>query len=91
MGVATALCSCGLLANRSSVNHLTVIGTATVPRDERNYRQSYGEYREAVVEVADQHQRVNDSRSPGEWVQSPDYYALAKAQSRARGVKIQDD
>lgn len=90
MDVATAVCSCGLSAKRSPVNHLTVIGTALIPRDERNYRQSYGEYREAVMEVADHYERVNDSRPPREHIQPLDHYALAKAQAKAKGAMIHD-
>ena len=81
-------CACGAEAQRCAVNHVAVIGRATVPRDHRNYRQSYGEYREAVAEVADGYKQVNDSRGPREQVQSPDYYGLAKAQATAKGFPV---
>ncbi len=88
MGVETEPCFCGSVADRLAVNRMVVIGTATVPRDERNYRQSYGEYREAVAEVADHYQRVNGERAPGEQVRGPNYYNIARAQARATGAKV---
>ena len=79
------VCSCGGLAHRYAVNRLAVIGQATVPRDERNYRKTYGEYREAVAEVADHYER---RRSNGERVQEPNYYGMARQQAIAKGAKL---
>ena len=86
--VNDVLCPCGSHALRQPINRLVVIGRAIVPRDQRNYRKSYGEYREAVAEVSDHYSRVNNGRGPGEKVQPPDYYGLAKAQAVAKGVAI---
>ncbi len=86
--VDTVPCECGASALRQAVNQVTVIGRATVPQNERNYRKSFGEYREAVAEVADCYQRVNDERAPEERVQRPDYYGLARAQAIAQGAPI---
>ena len=86
--VAEVLCGCGDQAIRSSVNRLSVIGQVPVPRDERSYRKSYGEYREAAAEVADGYERVNRDRAPSEQVKGTDYYSLAKAQAIAKGAPI---
>ena len=85
---ATAPCQCGLPALRQTVYPLAHIGRATIPRDERSYRHSYGEYREAVAEVAEHYQRVNGERGPEEQVREPDYFGLAKAQAVSKGAPI---
>lgn len=86
--VEAVACACGEVARRQAVNHVAVIGKAAIPRDERSYRQSYGEYREAVAEVADSYARINSDRGPGEHVREPDYYGLAKAKAKAKGAVI---
>lgn len=88
MDVGAVPCACGASASRRAVNRVAYIGRAPVPRDERSYRQSYGEYREAVAEVADHYERVNGERAPAEQVREPDYYDLAKAQAVAKGAVI---
>ena len=84
-------CRCGLDAQRQAVNHIAVIGQTSVPRDERNYRHTFSEYREAVDEVQDGYERVNQARAPSEQVKQPDYLSLAKAQAVAHGVPIRKD
>jgi hypothetical protein len=86
--VESVECACGSEANREAVNRVAIIGAVPVPRDERNYRQSFAEYREAVAEVADGYERVNRDRAPGERIREPDYYERAKAQAIAKGVPI---
>ena len=84
--VAVPDCPCGAPRRRLVVHRVAVIGQATVPRDERSYRQGYAEYREAVAEVSDFYQR---KRADGDPVREPDYYGLARAQSIAKGAVIQ--
>ena len=86
--VESNVCPCGADAERQAVYHFAVVGQAAIPRDEKNYRQTYGEYREAVAEVVDGYERVNKDRPPGERVQSPDYYGKARAQAIAKGAPI---
>ncbi len=86
--VAVVSCPCGAQADRLAVNRVAHIGRATVPRDERSYRQSYAEYHDAVQDVAYKYDRLNDSRAPAEKVREPDYYELAKAQAVAKGASI---
>ena len=86
--VGTILCECGASAPRQEVNHVAILGRASVPRDQRSYRKSYGEYREAVVEVADHYERVNKDREVEERVRKPDYYGIAKAQAEKKGAQI---
>lgn len=83
--VAVVSCACGAAASREAVNHIGVTGFATVPRDQRNYRQNYGEYREAVAEVAD-HYETKQKR--GDPAREPDYYSHAVTQARAKGARI---
>lgn len=87
-GVATVLCACGEPAARQAVYRVAALGHAAVPPTDRNYRQPYSEYREAVAEVADHYGRVNGERGPGEQVRVPDYYGLAKAQAVSKGAKV---
>ena len=88
MRVSGVVCHCGDVGLRQAVNPLAVIGKAGVPRDQRSYRKSYGEYREAVAEVADHYERVNGERAPRDHVQEPDYYGLAERQAIAKGAPI---
>lgn len=62
-------CACGKPAARQSVNHIAFTGFARTPRDQRNYRQSFSEYQEALEDVS-YHQHDEPS---------PDYMAIAKA------------
>ena len=89
--VETTVCSCGVQAQRQSVYHFAVVGQAAVPRDERSYRQSFGEYQDAVAEVSDGYERMNRDRAPSEQIKEPDYSGLAKARAVAHGVPIRND
>ncbi len=88
IGVNTVQCSCGVDAERRTVNRVAHIGRAVVPHAQRNYRQSFSEYREAVDEVADSYRRVNDERAPHEGVTAPNYYELAKTKAHTQGAAI---
>lgn len=68
-------CRCGKAASRAQVNRIGVSGLAVIPKDHKNYRQSYHEFEEARAEVGyayDQRQKA------GEPVQMPDYAAIAQ-------------
>ena len=80
-----AACFCGHEAQRQAANRVSVIGKADVPREQRNYRQSYGEYREALADVAYENE---EHRKNGEQVSEPDYYEVAKAKAASKGAKI---
>lgn len=90
-GDSIVLCGCGLDAERQAVNHVAVIGQAGVPRDERNYRHTFSEYREAVAEVQDGYERVNQARAPSEQIKEPDYFGVAKKRAVAHGAPIRKD
>lgn len=83
--VDAVTCPCGDVSVRQAVNRVSVIGQAEVPRDQRNYRKSYGEYREALADVS---HHVEAKRRNGEPVAQPDYYGLARAQAKAKGAPI---
>ena len=91
MSVETVSCSCGARASRGSVNRIAVIGQVSTPRDERKYRHTYGEYREAVAEVNDSYERVNQSRAPSEQVKEPNYMDIAKSKAVSHGASILKD
>ena len=78
-------CACGLAARRQSVYRLAITGLAETPRDERSYRQSYGEYQDALNDVA---YHWNNAKASGDPVREPDYYAAARAQAIAKGAPI---
>ena len=88
MRVRSVSCSCGAEAKRQAVNHISHIGRAVVPSDQRAYRQSFSEYREAVDEVADSYSRVNNDRAPSERVLETDYYKAAKRKAQSQGAAI---
>ncbi len=91
LSVETAVCSCGVQAQRQSVYHFAVMGQATTPRDERSYRHGFREYQAAVAEVSDGYERLNQARAPSEQIKEPDYFGLAKARAVAHGVPIRKD
>ena len=70
------------------MNHVAHIGRATVPSDQRNHRQSFSEYQEAVAEVADGYSKVNNDRAPHEKVPEPNYFELAKSKAQSQGAAI---
>ena len=83
--VVSIPCLCGAEALRQAVNQFAVIGQASVPRDERNYRKSYSEYREALADVVYDNEKVQKN---GQRVIEPDYYDAARAQAKAKGANI---
>ena len=91
LSVETTVCSCGVQAQRQSVYHVAVVGQAATPRDERNYRHSFAQYNEAIQEVSDGYDRVNNDRPPSERIRPPDYYAIARDQAVAHGAPIRKD
>lgn len=74
--IGLIFCACGKVAARSQVNHIAVTGFTPVPRDQRNYRQSYREFTEARDEVGDFYDR---KRYNGDPAQEPDYTNIARA------------
>ena len=88
IGVDTALCPCGEESKRRTIYRVAHIGRAVVPRDQQTYRQSFGEYREAVAEVEDGYSRINNERAPHEQVSTPNYFELAKSKAQAQGAAI---
>lgn len=83
--VVLVACPCGLAGERQAVNRVSLIGQATVPRDERSYRHEFREFAEASAEVGDFYGRKTADGDP---VNVPDYYALARAQAIAAGAPI---
>ena len=88
MGVDAISCPCGVESERQAVNRVAHIGRAIVPQDQKTYRQSFSEYREAVDEVADSYSRVNNDRAPSEKVLETDYYKAAKRKAQSQGAAI---
>lgn len=88
MGVDTVPCPCGLSSKRRTVNQVAHIGRAAVPQDQRNYRQSFSEYREAVAEVSDGYSRINNDRAPNEKVLEPNLFEFAKSKAQSQGAAI---
>ena len=80
--VEVVSCACGQAASRSQVNRIGVSGFADVPRDQKNYRQSYKEYAEAVQEVGYAHDKAKQAGSPGA---PSDLFSAAMRQAKARG------
>lgn len=79
---ASVSCRCGKTASRAQVNRIGVSGLAIIPRDHRNYRQSYREFEEARAEVG---YAYGQREKAGEPVQMPDYAAIAQANVAANG------
>ena len=88
IGVDTVLCPCGDESKRQTVNRVSHIGRAAIPRDQKTYRQSFSEYREAVAEVSDSYSRINNERAPHEQALKPNYFQLAKSKARSQGAAI---
>ena len=83
--VSETSCPCGQTAERQAVYRMSMIGNTEIPRDERNYRQSFSEYQDALHDVVHKYERAYDNHDP---VREPDYYALAKTQAIAKGAPI---
>ncbi len=79
--VDVVACPCGSPARREQVYHIGVTGFAETPVLERDKRQTYREYIEAVNEVGDAYDRA---RANGDPVQEPDYAAMARQQAISR-------
>ena len=88
MGVDTVLCPCGVDSERRTVYRVSHVGRVAIPQDQKNYRQSFNEYQEAVAEVADSYNRGNNERAPHEQVSEPNYFGLAKSRAQSQGAAI---
>ena len=73
---------CGKTAVRQEVNHIGVTGFAAVPRDQKSYRQSFKEFKEASAEV-DYH--YSKAEANGDPVKSPNLFQAGLAQARKQG------
>lgn len=92
MDVEFITCGCGRIATRVQVYRDQYMSCETgpkggtksePPRDEKNYRRQYGEYREASSEMDYAYSRVDDPK-----VKAPNYYKRGVAEAKKQGAKV---
>jgi len=77
-------CACGAAARRAEVNHVAVTGFAETPRDQRNYRREFADFKEASAEVDYHYTKAEDSGMP---VKRPNLFRAGLAKAEKMGAR----
>lgn len=77
------VCPCGEASRRDEVNRIGVTGFAVVPHDQRSYRKSFSQYKEAFDQVDYDYGRAEANGDP---IQYPDLFGAAKQQAQKMGA-----